>query len=176
MKNAIALMLLFWSSLAVAMYTERGATVDDYDPATGYYYKSWISDDRVTNIYVYDPKTHIGEMIFREGAVYRVSQFIYESGYDPKERTMKFGGDSLNGIRNNEYVAQRPPKDKLLIVTVDQKNSDALVLWTADKSGKNLKRLVAVDFRDDWHLDVRNSKIRIIKQDKNTFVMTGMDW
>lgn len=176
MKKTVALILLFWSSLAFAMYTERGATVDDYDPSTGYYYKSWINDDRVTNIYVFDPKTHVGEMIFRDGAVYRISKFIYESGYDPKERAMEFGGDSLSGISNNKNVSQRPPKNKLLIVAIDEKNPEASVLWTADKSGKNLKRLVAVDFRDDWHLDVRNSKIRIVKRDKNTFVVTEMDW
>ena len=52
----------------------------------------------------------------------------------------------------------------------------ATILWIADKSGKNLRKILTVDLRDNWHLDVKNSKTRIVKKDMNTFLITEADW
>ena len=178
MRKIIALIFVLWSPLAFAGYIDRGAVIDEYDPATGYYYLSWISDKRVTNLFVFDPKKNSGEMIFRDEAVYRISDIIYESGYNQKERMIEFGGEqSSYTLKNNNNIPRRVPKNKLLIVTT-KKKTKASVLWTADKSGTNLKKILTVDFRDDWHLDVQNSKIRVVKKDKdkNTLLITQIDW
>ena len=176
MKKTIILIFIFWSPLAFASYVERGAVIDEYDPATGYYYLSWISDKRVTNLFVYDPKRNSGKMIFQDGAVYRISDIIYESRYNPKERMIEFGMvSSHHTIKNNNTIPRRALKNRLLIVTTEKK-AKASALWTADKSGTNLKKILTVEFRDDWHLDVKNSKIRIVKKGENTFLITEMDW
>lgn len=178
MKKTIALILFLWSPLAFASYnTERSAIINEYDPSTGYYYKSWTSDERVTNIFVYNPATHSGEMLFQDGAIYDILDILYESGYSAQERKMEFGGqvDYSPLMENNSNVSQRAPKNKLLIVTTE-KNGKEAILWTTDKAGKNLKKILTVDYRDDWHLDVKNSKIRVVKKDKNTFIITEVDW
>ncbi len=176
-KSALICVFVLWSSLAFAGYAERGAIIDEYEPVTGCYYRSWVSDDRVTNLFIYDPQKQSGEMIFRDEAVYRISDILYESGYNAKERRIEFGGQEEYSsiIKNNNNVSQRSPKNKLLIVTADEKAKTA-ILWTADKSGKNLRKILTVDLRDDWHLDVKNSKIRVVKKDKNKFIITHLDW
>ncbi len=123
MRKTLVVIFSLWSSLAFAMYTERGAVINEYDPVTGYYYESWITDDRVTNLYVYDPKLQSGEMIFRGEAVYRITDIIYESGYNPTERKIEFGGseDHSYVIKNNNNVPKRAPKNKLLTVTTDER-------------------------------------------------------
>ena len=62
----------------------------------------------------------------------------------------------------NNSISKRPVKNKLLFkVRLDRKNYE---IWESTKTGTNLKKLFTCSEDDDWHVDVGNEIIRLIRQ------------
>ena len=183
MKNIFKLLLLS-STLLFAGFGYHDANIDVYDTQSGLYYKSISkkieksgfiisksSNYQVSNINIYNPKTNQSEMIFKTHNN-NITSILFEMGYS--EKSIIFNTDYTN-TKNNKNIDKRPIKDKLLIVTYDNDKKET-TLWTCNKNGKNLKKITIVPNNFNWHIDVKNSKIRVISSTNEQFKLSNFDW
>ena len=185
MKYLIGLLLLFVSTSAFAgdYYEPR---VNTYDPVTGLYYKSveaspgkggFLSKSSLSalvNIAVYDPTKETYTLLFKEPQKEGISVVLFETGF--KDGGVKFNGESNSAlILNNTHVTKREPKDKLL-VGVQNNELKTTDLFISDKRGNKLKKLVTVPFAADWHIDVKNSKLRVVHQTGKGIRVENYTW
>ncbi len=166
--------LLFFictSAFAGDYYEPR---INTYDPVTGLYYKaveaqpgkggflSSSSRSAVVNIAVYDPAKETYTLLFKEPVKEGISVVLFETGF--KDGSVRFNGETNSSfILNNTNVTKRDLRDKLL-VGVTNNDSKTTDLFVSDKRGNNLKKLANVPFAADWHIDVKNSKLRVVHQ------------
>lgn len=103
-----------------------------------------------------------------------VSKLIFEQQYDETKQSMLFAGSP--NLLNNNLNSPRPPKNKLLLECysmIDKKN----YLWTCDKTGKNLTELTSFEgTTTNWHIDIGNSCLRLLKHSNTGVIITELDW
>lgn len=161
--------------------------VDEYDPSTGLYYRT-IQRDYVDgafvstsasetdsiNLNIYDPATEASATFFREPQIGGLSVVIYETGW--KDGAMRFNvGTSALHILDNDAVPAREPKDRLLVGTYVESTKET-TLWVSDKHGNDARKLATVPQSADWHLDVRNSKVRVVYQSSQGIIIETYAW
>lgn len=163
------------------------SSIDTYDAVSGLYYKSLerSTGDRgfmgsssggreITNINIYDPVTGSSSLLFKESPNGKIYFLFFESGY--RDGKIEFGDTNVSmHIRNNANVTKRPVKDQLL-VGVSVKNTQQTILYVADKHGANMKKVVEIPEGDDWHIDVRNSKLRVMHQTEQGLKIDNYEW
>lgn len=165
-----------------------GDEIDEYDRDTGLYFKSversieqggFISKENnryVVDLNIYNPETGKSALVFNDGKFRRIEKIIYESAFDNKNKTMVFGGTEVErSIKNNNDLTQRKPKDSIIIYILDKKAKSG-ELWTVGKYGQNLKKLKSFNMDYDWHIDVKNSKIRIVWQKGELLNIESLEW
>ncbi|WP_299881652.1 hypothetical protein [uncultured Cocleimonas sp.] len=150
--------------------------INTYDPTTGYYYKAIVAVDegkggllssskstrKITNIAIYQPSTDSHKLLFKKDIERSISFVFFESAY--KNNTIQFNGaeGTYNpAIKNNTSVAERKPNDKLLIGFRDD-DKKVTDLWVSKKDGTELQKLTSVRFGSTWHIDVKNSVLRVV--------------
>lgn len=189
MKYLLAAMILMVSLTASAGNVGRyhGGQIDEYDRATGFYFKSITTEEEgglmgkgakpfINDINIYNPITGENIVLFNDENIHHITGILYESHYDAENQKIDFG-DSVSSIeiKNNDDIVERLLKDKLLIL-VTNKKAETHTLWTASKAGKGLSELITFPFYYDWHMDVQNSVIRIVGQDGNKVKIENIAW
>ncbi len=181
-------MLLLFSSLsAMAGDYYYESHINTYDAQTGLYYKSIeesgtsdgalsskTAQHHVVNINIFNPTDETSTLLFKSAQKDGIPVILFES--DIKDGAVEFSGTaSKNIILNNIRIERKSIKNKLLVGT---RNKDAkeTTLFTADKKGNNLKKLVTIPYNADWHLDVKNSKIRVMTQTTKGLNIESYDW
>jgi hypothetical protein len=185
MRLLVAFLCIFVSSLTVARGYYDGR-INTYDPSTGLYYRAIekIAEDRgllskterneAINVNIFDPATSVSTLLFKEPQPDGIAIVLFETGF--KESSIDFnGGDFAPHILNNAAILKRAPKDRLL-VGVRNKQKKEFILYIASKRGAGLTRLVAFPETAEWHIDVRNSKLRIIQQTGQALKIESYDW
>ena len=186
------ILLLIGAANAVAGGYYSGESVDEYDTATGFYFKSVKNgvhkdgffkggiSDNVSDIVIFDPANGRNVLVFNDKKPRKITDFIYESQYQPETRSMLFGSPDRHYsikriIKNNQNIEKRKPKDRLLLV-VYEKDGDFHEMWSLNKSGENLKKIKTIGKDIDWHIDVKNSKIRFVDLSKGDIEIESLDW
>ena len=183
---SIAFFVLLASAAARAGDYYNGAGVDTYDPASGLYYKSITtetkkegllsasSSQRISNINIFDPADGSSRTLFSQNVTGRISIICFESGF--KDGAVLFNSDMQPcAAKNNQSLAKREPKDKIL-AAVELAENKGVEIFTADKRGKNLRRVAIVPIGASWHIDVRNSKLRVVNQVGQQLKLENFDW
>ena len=184
MKFILGLLTLLFSSPALAgdYYDPR---VDTYDPVTGLYFKAIVEDPergflssktnrKVVNVAIYDPAKDVSTLLFKEPQKEGISLVLFETGF--KDGTIEFNGSSNSSIvMNNTQVPERDPRDKLL-VCVHREEPKETMIFVADKKGAGLKKVTTVPQAADWHLDVKNSKLRVVRQRITGIQVESFEW
>ncbi len=159
--------------------------IDTYDPVTGLYYasvenaadgrKSFLSSSNnlIVNVNIFDPATNSSTPLFKEPQLDGIEFLHFESKY--KEGSMEFDGSRSIRVANNTLIAKRDPKDRIL-VGVRNKKKDELNLFVATKRGTGLAVLATVPDGAHWHVDVRNSKLRVVRQTGQGVKIDSYDW
>lgn len=168
--------------------------VDTYDPVSGSYYKaitinneeksflgsSSKKSENISNIAIYNPQKNSHTLLFAKDDKRDLSFFLFESGYHSK--SVLFNGEVSSGrtshtgnIKNNNFIVTRETKDKLL-VGIKNTNKKLTELWVAKKDGSELKKLTDVPFESTWHIDIKNSKLRIVTTKDGEFNISSFDW
>lgn len=181
--TGLLLSLICTSVFAGDYYEPR---INTYDLVTGLYYKSVeaspgkggflssSSRSAVVNIAVYDPTKETYTMLFKGPQKEGISVVLFETGF--KDGSIKYNGETNSAlILNNTHVAKREPKDKLL-VGVQNNDLKTTDLFISDKRGNSLKKLVTVPFAADWHIDVKNSKLRVVHQTGKGIRVENYTW
>jgi len=76
---------------------------------------------------------------------------------------------------NNYKLEKRAPKNKILFILKGGIN-DPREIWTCNKDGGKLAKIVDLLSNDSWHIDLKNEKIRIIKQAGSNTQIIEYDW
>jgi hypothetical protein len=183
MKRFIVLALLVVATTSNAGDYYYANRVDTYDPVTGLYYKAVLSKgDRgfiskggpdVVNIAITNPATGAVALLFKEPLLGNITSVIFEVGF--KEGSIEFYGADRPYIQNNTGLANRALKSKLLVAVREGEKKETS-LFVAAKDGGNLKRVAVVPEKDDWHIDVKNSKLRVVHQLGNSIRLESYDW
>lgn len=179
-------LLLFLVSTSVFAGDYYEPRINTYDPVTGLYYKavenasgkggflSSSNSHSVVNIAVYDPVKETYTLLFKESQKNSISIVLFETGF--KDGSIEFNGTTNSSlILNNTRVAKREPKDKLLI-GVQNNDDKKTVIYVSDKRGNHLKKLATVPFAADWHIDVKNSKLRVVHQTGKGIRVENYTW
>jgi len=183
MIRFLALSFFIFSSVVNAgdYYTNQ---VDTYDPATGLYYKAVLnredrgfmskgSSDAVVNIAISNPATKSVALLFKEPLQGSITSVVFETGY--KDGGIEFYGANSPYVKNNLGIPNRSPRNRLLVAVRDVKKEET-ALFVSEKDGNNLKKLIVFPERDNWHIDVRNSKLRVVHQLGNTIEIESIEW
>lgn len=150
-------------------------TIDTYDPVTGLYYKSVESKAGsgflgsggrvITNLYIYDPQKKSGKLLFPNQKNFQIIAFAYEE--EIIDGVVLFHSAYSAPVKNNKGVANRNPKSKILILTRDVE-TEKKTFYLSDKDGSNLIKGRTISASVDWHIDVKNSQIRLVSQIDST--------
>ena len=187
MKKFCALLVLLVGSVANAGEYYRGYSIDEYDPATGLYFRgvektnreggflvSKRSRSEVVNISIFDPSTGESRLLFGEPAGGDIAVVLFETGFS--DGKIEFGGTSPRSyVKNNVSVAKREPRTKVL-VEVQPEDRKGTILFISEKRAGGLTRLATVPEGADWHLDMRNSKLRVVHQLGHGIRIESHEW
>ena len=188
MKTVFTLIIMSLAfTLEAGGFYGVGLEIDTYDPISGNYYHQVTEEKEktgflskgttknLTNIAIFNPKTNTHKMLLDVDKKRDISIFIFESGF--KEGSLEFNSDMgrYGNIKNNTGIAQRQIKDKLLI-GIKKPKQRMTELYTAKKDGSKLQKLTNISFDSSWHLDSKNSKIRIITVKAGKFNIVSFDW
>ena len=186
MKKVIVLLLLIVmpiSALAGGYY--HRSFQDEYDKTTDLYFTSAVSyedggflkgtDHKAIDVYIYSPETNKGVYLFGQKNKSRITELLFESAFDNDSRSMLFNTEDKHAVRNNHSIDERTPKDRILVLTYNDETKES-ALWTASKNGENLKKLKDLNKIMEWHVDVRNEKIRFITKNNNSIKVESVDW
>ncbi len=185
MKYLLSILFLICTGAIAGDYHD--SRVDTYDPASGLYYKSVYfqakeksflssSTQRSTiNINIFDPVSGTSTLLFKDAQKVGISVVLVESGF--KDGTVQFNGGSYSSVpaMNNAQIEKREPRNKLL-VGVPNNEANELTLFVSDKKGVGLKKLVTLPAKADWHIDVKNSKLRVVNQTGTGIQIDSYEW
>lgn len=179
--------LLALQSYAIAGYY-GGMRINEYDPITGLYYKAidierksrgFISkgpSTQVTNISIFDPKDEKHALLFNDSKIRDIQAVLFETGVEDGVLSYSASSHSQR-IKNNHQATSRKPKDKLLVsVRVSSNDQVFTELWLSNKKGEGLTLIDTFPASYDWHIDVKNSKIRIVSSMNGQFTQKSIDW
>ena len=155
-----------------------------YDDDTGLFYLpiqnspnstgmfSSKSARRVNNILFFDPTTETQSYLFKRSSVWDVKHFTFETNVH-KSGEIEFFGSSYQ-VLNKPKTSNRVLKDLLLIITAEEE-SELLTMWYATKKGQNLRKVHMFSENDEWHIDLKNAKVRFVTKDKDVS-FKSIDW
>jgi hypothetical protein len=158
-------------------------SIDTYDPATGLYYKSVESEKKsgflssggraITNLYIYNPLTGEGKVLFPKKQDFQIIALSFETAVENGE--VKFHSDYAAPIKNNNNIELREPKSKMLILTREIE-SEKETFYFAKKDGSEMEKVKTISASDDWHVDVKNSVVRVVRQVGSEIKIESFRW
>lgn len=186
MKHLLTFILLVVSGPLLAGGYYNGG-IDAYDPISGIYYRgvhkapdnrgflsSKAPGNLVVNINLFDPATGTSTLLFKEPQKDDITVVLFETGF--KDGSIEFNGEiPRNYVLNNRAVPKREPKDKLLI-GVSNNDTHEVTLLTSNKRGHDLRKLVTVPRLADWHIDVKNAKVRVVHKTSAALRLESFEW
>ncbi|MES0490701.1 MAG: hypothetical protein ABUK01_11945 [Leptospirales bacterium] len=187
----IMLLALITTSIAPLSENSRNFNIDTYDPATGLYYRSVFSDDEfayslekaknypMDNLFIFDPKTNRGSYLFGPGGTIHITDIYFEVAFHKDKNKMEnYNHNHTFPEKNNINITERAPLNRLLVITISdpkEKKNPSYSLWMAEKSGKNLRKIMIFSNRTNWHIDVGNKMIRILDQKDGKVMVNSID-
>ena len=182
MKIGFTLLALLFSMTAYAG-GYYNPTIDTYDPVTGFYFKSIESNEgsgflsskgkSIINLYIYDPATDTGKLLFPKSSNFQIIALSFETSV--KDGEVKFHSDYSASIKNNHNIEPREPKSSMLILTRNTETKDE-TFYFAQKNGAGLQKVKTISQSDDWHVDVKNSVVRVVKQVGAELQLESFKW
>lgn len=124
------------------------------------------------NIAIVDLRTNQITYLFEKGFTEQIESFYFETGVSP-EGVVSFNRNYI--ARNNQRLKEEGIKDKLCICTFNPKTK-IYSLWFCDKAGQNLKRVKSFSKEVDWWIDVKNSKVFLMRQVKDRLMVSSIRW
>lgn len=187
MKSLFALILLAASTAVFAGDYYGPGQIDTYDPATGLYFKAVLKNPDnqgllgsksgggpvTINISVFDPATGASRHLFNRPVGGFISDVLFETGF--KDGSIEFSGQATSRVKNNTAIEKREPRTRVLVAVRNPERKETVLLAT-DKRAGNLAPVATVPFASDWHIDVRNSRLRIVHQTGQGIRIESHEW
>ncbi|WP_027710131.1 hypothetical protein [Zooshikella ganghwensis] len=158
-------------------------SIDAYDPETGLYYKSVESEKKsgflssgtraIVNLYIYNPDTDEGKYLFPKQENFQVVALLFETAVEDGQ--VKYHSDYSSPVKNNHGVPDRKPKTKMLVLTRNVE-TERETFYFAEKDGSKLEAVKSITSSDNWHVDVKNSVVRIVSQKGLDISVDSFSW
>lgn len=158
-------------------------SIDDYDPDTGLYYKSVSSKEKsgflsehprsIVNLYIYDPTSDKGVYLFPEKKNFQIVSITFEKAVEGG--SVDFFNQYSFFVKNNHHIEPRKPKSSMLIVTQDIKTEEK-TFYLAEKDGSTLTEIMTIAPSQSWHIDVKNSVVRVVTQSDLEITIENFKW
>jgi len=124
----------------------------------------------ITNYLIYNINDKTSKFLFTKNSEH-ISLLLFENDFDKIKNNIVFNvkkkysdeNSDLSFIINNSNLILRPTKNKILIITTNRDDKKETI-WICDKTASNISKITALNENDSWHLDLKNNKIRIIRQ------------
>lgn len=128
-----------------------------------------------SNLFIWDINTQTKSALFSDeiATTEKIQRILFEKEYDEKEQCLLFNSDAH--LFNKTNLPYRNLKNKLLIETYHFE-SEKYHLWLSNKQGKDLSKIATIGRNTQWHLDVGNSRIRIIQHLKTDIHVQEISW
>jgi len=193
LKNIISISLLALLTTSIVPISDnlKKFNIDTYDASTGFYYRSVYSEDEfayslekardfpIDNLFIFDPKSNRGAYLFGPGGTIHITDLYFETGFNKSTNKMEtYNHNNSFRERNNVNVTERAAMDLLLVITISdpkEKKNPSYSLWKAEKSGRNLRKVMIFSNRTNWHIDVANKMIRILDQKDGKIMVNAID-
>jgi len=188
MKKMFVCMFLLAGTTANAGFSsyDYSMEIDEYDQSGTYYYNGveikeegglLKGDDRKTvDIGIFNQTTGKTAYFFNGSNAEEIVVFAYENAFDDKTGAIVFNrSDRSAPARNNMNLPKRAPKDKVILVTC-RKEDNSYTLWFSDKSGKKPEKIREFGREAEWHIDMKNAKVKFITQTGRTIKIDSIDW
>lgn len=189
MKKIIAASLLLVSQALFAGGYYNSGQIDTYDAATGLYFKSIerlvegggilggkSGGVETVNINVFNPDTGESRLLFQAPPNGPIIAVLFESGF--KDGSVIFGGSGSGNphyVDNNQFLEKRSPKNSVLVATRNPERKET-TLYVTEKQSGHLRRVATFPGNVSWHIDVRNSKIRLVQQTASGLKIDSFPW
>lgn len=182
MKFLLAAFILIFTfpSLAGGYYSPD---IDVYDPDTGLYYKSVLGESSsgflsngpqpIVNLYIYKPESAEAKYLFPKPSKLKIVGLVFET--DIVDGQVHFYNQFSPMAKNNQGLAARQIKNKLLIITRDEESKQDSFYFAA-KDGSGLKKIKTIASTDSWHIDAKNSVIRVVRQLGSEISIENIPW
>ncbi|WOO41634.1 hypothetical protein [Rubellicoccus peritrichatus] len=181
-KTAISFLSLMLIHLPFAAGYYGSGNINKYSADGDTYYRaisedesggllsSKSSSDRVMNIQVFDVLS---------GGTWKVFENNLPNGDAIVDLIFEVRDSEGNivpdGNRLQNIDIKRDLKSKILIVVRNAKSGNES-LWTAYENGKGVRRITVVGKKQDWHIDLKNQKIRVFTRTADKYRMDAYDW
>jgi len=166
---------------------------------TGIFGSNDVKKSRITNYLIYDVNKNTKKYLFDKERSEDIVLLLFENKFNDKygniifnidytEEAYTYGYDKFQSIFNDEkkcisepYIFnncslnKRPLNDKILILLFDD-DSDLYTIYTSKLDGTDLKLIIQFSEDDDWHLDLKNNKIRVFIQKGIKSNLAEFEW
>jgi len=186
MKHLLPLIIVLFSTSSATAGDIYQPWINTYDGDSGLYFRAVLGSQEkgisankrtprpMVNVAIYDPAKGTSSLLFKESQQDGIVIVLFETGL--KESSMEFGGFEFSSVvKNNTRVTKRDPRDKLL-VGVRRDDARETTLFVSDKKGNDLRKVAVVPLGADWHLDVRNAKIRVVHLASGEMKIDNYEW
>jgi hypothetical protein len=128
-----------------------------------------------SNLFIWDINNKTKNPLFSEeiAKTEQIQKILFEKEYDDKEQCLLFNSEVH--LLNRQSTPYRNLKNKLLVETYHPE-SEKHHLWLSNKQGNNLSKIATIATNTQWHLDVGNSTLRIIKYLKTDIEVQEIPW
>lgn len=186
-KIIIAILALFWSPTAYAgLYYNYSVSISEYDQDSGYYLKEVsLSEEggflkgkntKTIDIYIHYPAEDKGAYVFNGNNKDKIVVVLYETAFNKETNSIIFNYQNNESvIKNNIGIKKRNIKQQILIETYN-KETETYTLWITNKRGENVRKIKQLSKDIDWHIDVLNSKLRLVKQVEKSIIIENLEW
>jgi len=198
LSAVVTILTLLSINNAYAAYSSNGY-IDKYDSSTGLYYKSikdYKRDEKkeksflssikslkssrnlrnIINISIYNPETEEIKYIFNDDKIRKITKILFENSIDKEKNSINFAGSFAGLLKNNNNIKNRNLKNTIILSDTNNEDNTETI-WIANKDGSGLKEITTIDAKEsNWHVDVKNSKIRIVSEKEGEITIKNFDW
>jgi hypothetical protein len=188
MKQVLIIFVLIYTSSIFGGSFGYTPDINTYDPESGFYYKSLDIENtnrgflgsgsrtKIINIIIYNPITEKQVKLFKANDENRNIEFVMFESSIKNGIVEAYSSYGLSHIFKNNIVKEnRRLRDKLLIGVSNLRNKST-VLWVSKKNGDDLKKITEVLKFSTWHIDLKNSKLRVVTSIKDRLKLQNFDW
>ncbi|WMX15349.1 hypothetical protein [Aureispira sp. CCB-E] len=128
-----------------------------------------------SNLFIWDINTQTKNALFSNeiARTESIQKILFEKEYHEENQRLLFNEET--NLLNNKAIPYRNLKNKLLVETYHIE-SKTRHLWLSNKQGNNLSMVATLHTENQWHLDIGNGILRIIKYLKTDIEVQEIAW
>jgi hypothetical protein len=145
-----------------------------------------ITGNVIVNIISFDPATNSKQTLLPDEADNPILALLFETKYDSTNKKVLLNGfiNSKEYERSSKYILNnigldyRSLSNKIFILTGEKntKRTPLRSILIGDKNAREIKKIAELNEKDIWCIDIKDRKIRVIRQNGNDIDIESFEW